>query len=712
MRGHALVARDDKLASALGEQARRDARLERLSGQRATAGRTFATTSGWTGPTPAPRRKATSPRSPSCLVTGRSGHRRATLSLGFGASAGGGLEHRLLARAPRRLPHVLPAATPRAGTPTSAGWPRPRSAAGHRRLYDVSAMVLAGLEDKTYRGAGIVVAVDGLGLGDARRQLRAVPPRLVARPLPSGDRADRGRRPRGRGPLARLPVDAPAGRGRMLPAEQQPRRLAPLGRPAARRGRRPRPARLAARAHGCRRPGATSSARSAASSGRARRRRSAGRTPRGTRPRRSPPRSPRWSAPPRSRSATARAPPRPSYRAKADEWQRRGRGLDAHDQRPALLEALLPPPHDRRQRQRGHEYTIGDGGPTIDQRRVVDTSFLELVRLGVKPADDPDILSTLPVVDRELGVKTPRGQFWHRYNHDGYGETADGGPFPGPRQPGPAVAAARRRARRVRARGGRALGRAAGARRAATARLDSIAATASRGWMLPEQVWDDRRPRAARARPRHGTLSATPLAWTHAQFIRLAWSIDAGRPVERPGRRRVPLRQALLGSAARRRRSPGRASRGSAGGSPRRARTSRGGDLGDDRRRPSSPRPRLSSAALGVARAHAASSCAVREEDRRAVLAAEVKPWRFRVVGSWAAQKRSSSSRRRRPRGRRSLPPPRRGRYARRTPGGRSDGRCARPCSRRGRGHAVQAAELGLHAPETSRGEDRDLAHA
>jgi len=24
------------------------------------------------------------------------------------------------------------------------------------------------------------------------------------------------------------------------------------------------------------------------------------------------------------------------------------------------------------------------------------------------------------------------------------------------------------------------------------------------------------------------------VAWTHAQFIRLAWSIDAGRPVERP----------------------------------------------------------------------------------------------------------------------------------------------------------------------------------
>ena len=31
-----------------------------------------------------------------------------------------------------------------------------------------------------------------------------------------------------------------------------------------------------------------------------------------------------------------------------------------------------------------------------------------------------------------------------------------------------------------------------------------------------------------------GTFSATPLAWTHAQFVRLAWSIDAGRPVEQP----------------------------------------------------------------------------------------------------------------------------------------------------------------------------------
>ena len=31
-----------------------------------------------------------------------------------------------------------------------------------------------------------------------------------------------------------------------------------------------------------------------------------------------------------------------------------------------------------------------------------------------------------------------------------------------------------------------------------------------------------------------GTFSATPLAWSHAQYVRLAWSIQAGQPVEQP----------------------------------------------------------------------------------------------------------------------------------------------------------------------------------
>ena len=63
-------------------------------------------------------------------------------------------------------------------------------------------------------------------------------------------------------------------------------------------------------------------------------------------------------------------------------------------------------------------------------------------------------------------------------------------------------------------------------------RLRTIANTANDGLMLPEQVWDDQPPPGETSG--EGTRSATPLAWTHAQFVRLAWSIDAGEPIERP----------------------------------------------------------------------------------------------------------------------------------------------------------------------------------
>jgi glucoamylase len=62
--------------------------------------------------------------------------------------------------------------------------------------------------------------------------------------------------------------------------------------------------------------------------------------------------------------------------------------------------------------------------------------------------------------------------------------------------------------------------------------LETIARTANDGLMLPEQVWDDAVPPGEQEG--EGTRSATPLAWTHAWFVRLAWSIDAGDPIERP----------------------------------------------------------------------------------------------------------------------------------------------------------------------------------
>ena len=79
----------------------------------------------------------------------------------------------------------------------------------------------------------------------------------------------------------------------------------------------------------------------------------------------------------------------------------------------------------------GASISIANGGGSHDDRTVVDPSFLELVRLGIKSPTATDITNTLSVVDSELEVQTPEGPIWHRYNFDGYGETASGGDYTG-----------------------------------------------------------------------------------------------------------------------------------------------------------------------------------------------------------------------------------------------------------------------------------------
>jgi glucoamylase len=69
----------------------------------------------------------------------------------------------------------------------------------------------------------------------------------------------------------------------------------------------------------------------------------------------------------------------------------------------------------------------------------------------------------------------------------------------------------------------------------ASERLATIARTGNDGYLLPEQVWDDNPPSGQPGfETGEGTFSAMPLAWTHAQYVRLAWSLDAGYPVEQP----------------------------------------------------------------------------------------------------------------------------------------------------------------------------------
>ena len=62
---------------------------------------------------------------------------------------------------------------------------------------------------------------------------------------------------------------------------------------------------------------------------------------------------------------------------------------------------------------------------------MVSLDALAFVRFGLRAPDDPRIVNTVKVVDATLKVDTPRGPVWHRYQGDGYGEHADGGPFDG-----------------------------------------------------------------------------------------------------------------------------------------------------------------------------------------------------------------------------------------------------------------------------------------
>jgi glucoamylase len=177
----------------------------------------------------------------------------------------------------------------------------------------------------------------------------------------------------------------------------------------------------------------------------------------------------------------------------------------------------------------GQPFDMGNGGGTFDEREIVDAGFLELVRLGVRSPQDPLVAKSLEVVDKVIKVETPNGATFYRYNHDGYGEMDDGRPW---NFDGKYTGKGRLWALLAGERGQYelSLGRNADAAR----RLDAMAGFANAGGMIAEQVWD--RPESPRPEFKfgEGTGSATPLAWSMAQFIRLATNLQEGRNLDTP----------------------------------------------------------------------------------------------------------------------------------------------------------------------------------
>ncbi|MEO6714228.1 MAG: glycoside hydrolase family 15 protein, partial [Mycobacteriales bacterium] len=211
------------------------------------------------------------------------------------------------------------------------------------------------------------------------------------------------------------------------------------------------------------------------------------------------------------------------YTGVADQWQRKVIDWTFTTSGPLGDGEYFERIDDNGNPNDGHWLDINNGGGGYDERSIVDAGFLDLVRLGVLAAGDPHVAASLPEVDSTIKVTTTNGDYWYRYNHDGYGEKADGAPYDGTGIGRLWPLLSGERGEYALANGGNA-----------TSYLLSLANAGNAGYMIPEQVWDRADPTAYGFQLGEGTGSATPLAWSMAAFVRLAVSIDAGRPVATP----------------------------------------------------------------------------------------------------------------------------------------------------------------------------------
>ncbi len=156
---------------------------------------------------------------------------------------------------------------------------------------------------------------------------------------------------------------------------------------------------------------------------------------------------------------------------------------------------------------------------------LVSPDALALVRFGLRAADDPRILDTVKVVDALLKVEIPHGPIWHRYNGDGYGEHEDGEPFDGT-----GIGRAWPLLTGERAHFELSAGRVKEAERLQA----SMEYFAGAEGLLPEQTWDVSDIPERELFFGRPSGSAMPLAWAHAEYLKLLRSLRDGRVFDMP----------------------------------------------------------------------------------------------------------------------------------------------------------------------------------
>lgn len=157
------------------------------------------------------------------------------------------------------------------------------------------------------------------------------------------------------------------------------------------------------------------------------------------------------------------------------------------------------------------------------EKDVIDGGFLELVRLGVRKATDYHVLETLHEYDQYLRVNTSKGPGFYRYLGDFYNyDDSSGKQTRG--MLWPILTGERAHYELALAIESQASGESMDG--SVIPYLAAMENFASASYIIPEQVWD--------AGPAEGlsTGAATPLGWSHAEYIKLLASRTEKRVVD------------------------------------------------------------------------------------------------------------------------------------------------------------------------------------
>ncbi|AZZ98119.1 glycoside hydrolase family 15 protein [Pseudoalteromonas sp. R3] len=187
-----------------------------------------------------------------------------------------------------------------------------------------------------------------------------------------------------------------------------------------------------------------------------------------------------------------------------------------------------------------------NGRAGMDKKQIIDGGFLELVRYGVRAADASSITNTLPEYEDENLPENLRVKYsfnfagdpnsypgYRRYGNDGYGEdevrgtnyAEQGQNTAGQRgRVWPFFTGERGHYEIAAASQANALDDSA-VKRIKYTYIKGMEHFANEGLMLPEQVWDGVGVNPFGYTLGEGTNSATPLAWTHAEYVKLVRSL-------------------------------------------------------------------------------------------------------------------------------------------------------------------------------------------